>query len=175
MGSQILIRIQANVLQTRFHPSTPPPFHSSTLPLFHSFTLPPIQPSFSACPPLSRPVVLFDGDCDFCRCRVDRWKASCGDRIGFLPYREAMDRFPVLSERDLKEAVHLVEPDGAILNGAAAVVRLRELGMGRRLLARMYRNHRWFAACCEWGYRRVARNRSLFSCLTRPIVRRKCG
>ena len=119
--------------------------------------------------------MLFDGECDFCRLWIDRWRTRTGDRVDYQPYQEGTDRFPFLSERDLEEAVHLVEPNGAVLNGAAAVIRLRELGMDRHLLARIYRKHRWFAACCEWGYRRVARNRPLFSCLTRPIVRRKCG
>ncbi|RKX31218.1 MAG: hypothetical protein DRP71_13775 [Verrucomicrobia bacterium] len=126
-------------------------------------------------PPLSRPVVLFDGDCDFCRFWVDRWQARSGDRMDFLPYQEVSDRFPFFREQDLEEAVHLVEPGGLIHRGAAAVIRLRELGMDRHRLARIHRKHRWFAAGCEWGYRRIARNRTFFACLTRRFDRRKSG
>ncbi len=119
--------------------------------------------------------MLFDGDCDFCHYWVDRWKAKSGDRIDFLPCQEATNQVPFLKERDLEEAVHLVEPDGSVYKGASAVFRVREIGMNRRWLARTYRKHPWFAASCEWGYRRIARNRPLFSCLTRQIGRRKCG
>lgn len=93
----------------------------------------------------------------------------------FLPYQEAADRFPFLREQDLAEAVHLVEVDGSVLLGAAAVFRTREVGMNRRGLALSYRKHPWVAACSEWVYRRVARNRPFFSCLTGLIHGRNKG
>jgi predicted DCC family thiol-disulfide oxidoreductase YuxK len=119
--------------------------------------------------------VLFDGDCDFCHYWVDRWKARSGGRIDFIPYQEARDRFPFLEERDLAEAVHLVEIDGSVLFGAAAVFRIREVGMNRGGLKLFYRNNRWAAAFFEWAYRRVARNRPFFSCLTGLIHGRNKG
>ena len=75
------------------------------------------------------PSLLLDGDCGFCRYWVNRWKARSGDRIEFLPYQEASDRFPFLREKDLAEAVHPVEVDGSVLLGAAAVFRTREVGI----------------------------------------------
>lgn len=110
--------------------------------------------------------MLFDGDCDFCRYWVNRWKTRSGDRIEFLPYQEASEDFPFLREQDLAEAVHLVEVDGSVLLGAAAVFRTREVGMNRRGLTLLYQKHPWVAAFSEWAYRRVAKNRPFFSCVT---------
>lgn len=65
--------------------------------------------------------------------------------------------------------MHLVEPDGRVSDGAAAIYRLRELGLGRPRLAKAYRSSPLFARFSEWSYRQVARHRSFFSCLTRLI------
>ncbi|MEZ5277592.1 MAG: DCC1-like thiol-disulfide oxidoreductase family protein [Opitutaceae bacterium] len=122
-----------------------------------------------------RPVLLFDGDCRFCRFWVDRWQAQTGGTIEFAPSETVPDDHPVMSAADLDRAIHLVEPDGRVTRGAEAAYRVREIGMARPRLARLYRKSPVFAAISEWGYRRVARNRPFFSCLTRFFFDRKRG
>lgn len=102
-----------------------------------------------------------------------RWKRSSGDRIQYRPSQDLKlpEGNPARSQLD--EAVHLVEPDGQTTSGAAAVFRLRELGLGQPRLARAYRSSPRFAWISDRFYRLVAGHRPFFSCLTRAIHGRK--
>jgi predicted DCC family thiol-disulfide oxidoreductase YuxK len=67
--------------------------------------------------------MIFDGDCDFCRRWIGRWRDMTGDRIDYAPYQEVADRFPGIPPDDFKKAVQLVEPGGIRSQGAEAVFR----------------------------------------------------
>ncbi len=72
---------------------------------------------------LSRPVLLYDGDCGFCRrwvSRLQRW-----DRQKAIEYVAAADRgavvgLPPLSDAALDRAMHLVTRDGRVYPAAAS-------------------------------------------------------
>jgi len=118
-------------------------------------------------------VLVYDGDCTFCRYWVERWQHWTGNRIVSLPYQEPglFIEFPCLKREHCESAVHLVRPDGTVLSGAAAVY--ASLGETEHLawLHRWYRSHRWFARVSELGYSFVARRRSAFSRLQRFLHR----
>jgi predicted DCC family thiol-disulfide oxidoreductase YuxK len=113
-----------------------------------------------------RPLVVFDGDCGFCRRWIERWRQTLGDRVDFLPYQEAASRFPAIPESAFRDAVHLVEPDGRVTRGAEAVFRALAHAPGRRWPLRLYRRLPGFAPISEACYRTVARHRTLFGRLT---------
>ena len=64
--------------------------------------------------PPSKPLLLFDGDCQFCRRWIARWKNSTGDAVDYLPFQdeEIARRFPEIPPAELETAVHLIMPDG---------------------------------------------------------------
>src|SRR3954470_16458762 len=70
-----------------------------------------------------KPVLLYDGDCSFCRRWVERWKALTGETIEFAPSQEAGPRFPQIPKEDFEKSVWLVEPDGHVTGAAKAVFR----------------------------------------------------
>jgi predicted DCC family thiol-disulfide oxidoreductase YuxK len=118
----------------------------------------------------SKPVLLYDGDCGFCRLWVERWRRDCGGRAEFLPSQGARGRFPALAPEDLTEAVHLVEPGGRTSRGAEAVFRVLALqGGARRAWLALYEAVPLFRAASEAAYRLVARRRPLFSRLTKLL------
>lgn len=121
--------------------------------------------------PLNRPLMLFDGDCGFCRAWVARWRQYTGEAVDYVPYQEAVDHFPALTRADCAEAVHLVEPDGTITRAAAAVFRALELG-GRAFGARCYRASGVVRHLTEAGYRWVAVHRGGLGRLTRWLYGR---
>ena len=71
---------------------------------------------------LTRPVVIYHGECGFCR----RWvgRLAAWDRRGALEYLALQDpRAPALAgrpRRELERAAHVVLPDGRVLEGARA-------------------------------------------------------
>jgi predicted DCC family thiol-disulfide oxidoreductase YuxK len=107
-------------------------------------------------------LILFDGDCGFCR-RAVLWLES-RDREGrftAIPYQESPS--PPMTPSLFKacaRAVHVVRADGGILRGGRAVLFILEhTGMG--ILARVLA---WPPSVwgVELGYWMVARNRPFF-------------
>ncbi len=117
------------------------------------------------------PVLLFDGDCGFCRLWIERWRVMTGDRVEYLPSEKALARFPKLTQEELAEAVHLVEPDGRTSRGAEAVFRSLERAGGiHRLWLAFYKRLPPFRGASEASYHRVvASHRLFFSRLTRLL------
>jgi lipase maturation factor 1 len=114
-------------------------------------------------------VLLFDGDCGFCRLWVGRWRGLTADAVEYLAYQDAAARFPKLDRAELARAVHLVEPDGAVHRGADAVFRAAARARGWGWLPRLYAALPPFAAASEAAYAFVAARRPLFSALTRGL------
>ena len=69
------------------------------------------------------PVLLYDGDCGFCRRWIERWRRRTGGRVEYVAFQEGAGRFPSLPKEALREAVHWVGPDGKTASGAEAVFR----------------------------------------------------
>ena len=115
---------------------------------------------------LARPVLLYDGNCAFCRAwvsRIRRWDRN--NRIELLPASERshIASLPPLSDEAVNAAMHLVLTDGRILSGGRAIPEiLRRLPGGRipRLL--------FFVPGIPWlagrAYDWVARRRHRFGC-----------
>jgi predicted DCC family thiol-disulfide oxidoreductase YuxK len=120
-----------------------------------------------AAPP-AKPLVLFDGECRFCRMWADRWTESSGDRIDLASSQSQRGRFPEIPDQAFADALQLIDTDGTVYAGAEAVLRSRSLGLGRRGLAlRTYTSVPGVAPVLELAYTAVARNRPVFSFLTR--------
>ncbi|HAB16004.1 MAG TPA: lipase maturation factor family protein [Verrucomicrobiota bacterium] len=114
-----------------------------------------------------KPLLIYDGDCTFCRRWISRWSHTTRALVEYTPLQSDLvaARFPELSREQLESAVHLIEPDGRVTRGAEAV--FRALATVRRWPLWVYTNVPTFAPLSEFAYGIVARHRSLFSVLTR--------
>ena len=61
-----------------------------------------------------RPLLLFDGDCGFCRLWVARWRATMRDQVDFAPAQQEAARFSQVTEEAWKHSVQLVTPEGVV-------------------------------------------------------------
>ena len=130
--------------------------------------------SFRVATPPTRPLVVFDGDCTFCRFWVDRWKRAGGDRLDYAPYQVAAVRFPEVPVEEFRRAVGLVRPSGEVLLGAAAVVAARaEAGHG--LWSWVYRRVPGARAVMDLLYRFIANHRNAAFRVTRLFWRPGSG
>ncbi len=118
---------------------------------------------------VTRPLLIYDGTCGFCRDWVARWSRVTGDRVDYAPYQEVAPRFPDISEERFRRAVHLVEPGGRVTSGAEAVFRALAASPGRRWLLWLYDHVPGFAPASEACYALVAGHRDAFGLLTRWI------
>ncbi len=127
----------------------------------------------------ARPVLVFDGECGFCRRWVARWRSSTGERVEYAAYQDVSGRFGQLSLEDVQRSVQLIEPDDRVSRGAEAIFRTLTHGPGRRRRARAlrwaYERLPGMAPVAEWAYRFVARRRVGFSRLSDLLVGPEIG
>jgi len=128
-------------------------------------TLPAHDPDETPAPP--RPLLIYDGECEFCRYSIARWRRVTGDRVDYAPYQEIAARFPEIPTERFAESVHLIEPDGRWSWGAEAVFRALASVPGRGGSLWLYRHVPGFATASEWCYRVVARHRPALTWITR--------
>lgn len=118
-----------------------------------------------------RALLLFDGDCGFCRAWIARWQAVTGDRVEYLPYQspEAEARAAGVPRERLARAVHLVTPGGAVCSGADAVFRALATRRSYASWHWLYRRLPPFRAASEVAYRFVADHRPAFTRITKAL------
>ena len=116
-----------------------------------------------------KPVMIFDGDCNFCRRWISRWQQVTSDRVEYISFQDpsVAERFPQIPREQYQQSVQLVEPDGSVYNGAEAVFRTLAFAPRKRWTLWLYQRVPGVGPVTEWFYRFVARHRTAFSFLTR--------
>jgi len=115
----------------------------------------------------NRPVLIYDGDCNFCRQWVNRWRHVTDDQVDTLSSQEAARLFPHISPEQFQSSVQLVLPDGSVYDGAEAVFRALACNPDHGWPLWLYRKVPAVAVGTEFLYRFVARHRTAFSRLTK--------
>jgi len=114
-----------------------------------------------------RPVLVFDGDCGFCRLWIERWRRETGGKVDYEPFQSAAPRHPEVPREAFLEAIHLFEP-GRTTRGAEAALRTLAYAPGLSWLPRFYAAP-GVAVVAEAVYRFIAARRPLFARLTRLL------
>lgn len=116
--------------------------------------------------PPAKPLLVYDGDCGFCRTWVARWRRTVGPQVDYEELQTAAARFPTIQRSRFRRALQLILPDGEVFEGAEAVFRTLALSPGRpsrrRWLA-VYQDVPGARPVFEWGYRWVADHRPLLT------------
>src|ERR1700688_1851466 len=116
--------------------------------------------------PPAKPLLVFVGDCVFCRTWVARWRRTVGPRVDYEELQSAGARFPTIPRSRFRRALQLILPDGEVFEGAEPVFRTLALDASRprrrRWLA-VYQNVPGARPVFEWGYRWVADHRPLLT------------
>ena len=114
----------------------------------------------------SRPrmVVVYDGECPFCRRQIEKMRRRDEDQtFDYLPRQTEglVERFPKLAEGDFATGMRLAHPDGSVTIGADAVYQIARRLKGWKRLAWMYRVP-VLHTLAKWAYRWVVKNRMKF-------------
>lgn len=117
------------------------------------------KPIAAVTTPGELPMLVFDGDCRFCRAVIDRWRDAIGAQVRFVPYQEVASRYPQLADHDFKRAVHFFASDGTVTRGAKAFFTAAASCDRKRWVLWCYRHVRPFALAAEGVYRAVAVSR----------------
>jgi lipase maturation factor 1 len=121
--------------------------------------------------PPAKPVLIFDGDCNFCRRWISRWQQATGDRVEYIPFQDpsVSRRFPELTREQCTQAVQFIDTDGHIYSAAEAVFRALAVVPCKRWPLWCYQQIPGIAPLTEGLYRFVAEHRTEFSSLTRTL------
>ena len=117
----------------------------------------------------ARPLLVWDGDCNFCHFWVRQIRHRTGDAVEYIPYQDARiaDLFPEIQREQFETAVQLALPDGRLLSGAEAIFAALSAHGHLRWPYVLYRRVPGVAWVSELAYRFVASHRAFFARLTR--------
>jgi predicted DCC family thiol-disulfide oxidoreductase YuxK len=120
-----------------------------------------------AAPP-PKPLLIYDGDCHFCKLWIARWKKLTRDAVDYLPSQDPQieKQFPEIPREHFNESVQFIERDGKVFYGAEAAFRSLAQNPKWQWPLRLYKNSRLFSWFTERAYYFVARNRKTFSRLS---------
>jgi predicted DCC family thiol-disulfide oxidoreductase YuxK len=113
-----------------------------------------------------KPLLIFDGDCGFCRKWIARWRSWTKDRVSYAPYQETASRFPQIDPKAFQDAVHLVEEGGKVSRAAEAVFRSLAYSPRLRWPLWLYLHIPGFRRISETVYAFVASHRVFSSWVT---------
>ncbi len=117
-------------------------------------------------------ILIFDGDCGFCRYCVDYARAVTdvegGGGVRYEPYQRVAAGYPEISVEEFQNSIQLLTP-GSRHRGADAAFRVIALAPRLRGWLWCYRFIPLFALCAEAMYRLTARHRGVVYRIARPL------
>ena len=113
------------------------------------------------------PLVIFDGNCGFCRIWIEYWKLITRGRVAYAPSQEVGGSYPQIPPEDLLQSVQLVLPNGNVQRGARAVFFTLTYTAGMGWLLWAYQHIPGFGPVTEAAYRWIAAHRTFCYQLTR--------
>lgn len=120
-------------------------------------------------PPRDKPLMIWDGECGFCRYWISRWKKITGEKVDYKPYQEVASGIIDIDIIHFKRASRLIETDGTIYSGPRSAFRTFTYGSRWAFLDRWYVERKWFTRLSDWLYDKVAKNRNLLFRLTKAF------
>jgi lipase maturation factor 1 len=127
------------------------------------------QPHLRVSKPPPKPLMIWDGECHFCKRWIERWREITAGEVEYVTYQEAANRFPEIPIEQFKRAVAFIEPDGKAFFAAEAVYRSLRHRSSRRWLAWSYDRVPGFAPVSELAYKFIAGHRGIGSAVTRLL------
>ena len=116
-----------------------------------------------------KPLIIWDGDCHFCRRWIERWREITRDEVDYEISQKVGDRFPEIPREQFERSVIYIETDGAVYSGAEAVFRSLRCRSSKKWLAWSYYHFAGFAPVSESLYKIISCNRRFASVITRLL------
>ena len=122
----------------------------------------------TAYPPTFKPMMVWDGECGFCKYWVTNWKSKTGDRIDYRTFQEVSEQFKDIPLKEFKKASRLIELDGTVYSGPDSAFRTFEYFENpSHSFHHCYSNYKSFNLICDHAYNFIAKNRKFIFRLTK--------
>ncbi|MDT7827608.1 DCC1-like thiol-disulfide oxidoreductase family protein [Pricia sp. S334] len=116
-----------------------------------------------------KPLLVWDGQCGFCKYWVTRWKKITGDAVRYVPYQDIHEEIPDIPKEAFQKAVRLILSDGRVISGAGAAYRTLEYSKTWNRLYGYYQKSQFFRTLSDLGYSYVADHRPFMYNLTQAF------
>ena len=123
-------------------------------------------PTHQVANPPSKPLMVYDGACGFCKLWIARWREITAGAVDYEELQSAATRFPEVPRAAFEHAVKLIETDGRVFSGAEAVYRSLGRGGGRGFGCWAFEHVPGFAAVSNFAYAFIAGHRELAGAVT---------
>jgi predicted DCC family thiol-disulfide oxidoreductase YuxK len=110
----------------------------------------------------SSPLLVYDGDCQFCAYWARYWQKLTGDAVSYRPYQEVALQYPQIPIADFQRGVQYLTPGGYRASAAEASFLTLRHARGKGYWLTLYRKLPGFAALSEWTYAFIAAHRPAF-------------
>jgi lipase maturation factor 1 len=127
------------------------------------------QPPMRVASPPPKALIIWDGNCHFCRRWIERWREITRDAVDYATSQESAARFPEIPPEQFERSVIYIETDGSVYSGADAVFRSLRCRSSKNWLAWSYNHVPGFAPVSERLYKIIASNRRFASAITRLL------
>ena len=115
----------------------------------------------------SKPVLIYDGQCGFCRLWLEYIQALLGDSVEWLPSQQIGNRFLKIDRDEFKRTVVLVDAAGNVHRGAAAIFTVLALAPNRGFWLWLYHSLPPFRWISDAAYGWIAAHRDAAYTLTK--------
>lgn len=119
-------------------------------------------------PPKEKPMMVWDGECGFCKYWITNWKSKTDGRIDYRTFQEVAERYKDIPLKEFKKASRLIEPDGSVFSGPDSAYRsFHYIKNTSSPWHRWYSHYKIFNSLSDHTYNFIAKNRSSMFKLTK--------
>jgi predicted DCC family thiol-disulfide oxidoreductase YuxK len=111
--------------------------------------------------PPTHPILVWDGECKFCKWWKTRWELKTKNQLDFKTYQEVASQFQDIPLKEFKKASRLIETDGAVYSGPDSAYRSLYIS-GNKKWHHWYSKNSWFEKLSDLGYNHIAKNRNFY-------------
>ncbi len=111
--------------------------------------------------PPNQPILIWDGECKFCKWWKTRWEIKTKNQLDFKTYQEVTSQFQDIPLKEFKKASRLIETDGFVYSGPDSAYRSLYIA-GNKKWHLWYSNNAWFEKISDLGYNHIAKNRNFY-------------
>ena len=118
--------------------------------------------------PPNKNILIWDGDCGFCKFWKTRWQQKTEGKVAFETYQNSSKKFSDIPLKEFKKASRLIEIDGKIYSGPDSAYRSL-WHAGNKKWHQLYSSNHIFRNLSDNGYNHIAKNRSFYFKLTKIL------
>lgn len=120
-------------------------------------------------PPTEKPLLVWDGDCSFCKFWVTRWQKNTQGKVIFKTYQEVASQFPDIPLKEFKKASRFITIKGGVYSGPDSAYMSYLVANPSSFWHHWYINYSWFEKLSDTAYNFIAHHRSEMFQLTKAL------